>query len=95
MVAKVFISYRRDDTKYQARMIYNAFRAVVPRDSIFVDVDSIPPGVDYVEFLEGWVEQCEVLLALIGPGWADENRLRNDNDFVRFPPDDFRTLHSV
>jgi hypothetical protein len=90
MVAKVFISYRRHDAKYQARMVYNAFRAVLPRESIFMDVDSIPLGADFVEVLEGWVERCEVLVALIGSGWADaidpktsRKRLENDTDFVR------------
>ena len=57
MVAKVFISYRRQDAKYQARMIYNAFRAVLPRDNVFMDVDTILPGADFVETLEGWVEK--------------------------------------
>jgi len=71
-------------------MIYNAFRAVLPRDSVFMDVDSIPLGTDFVEILEGWVEKCEVLVALIGPGWADaidpktsRKRLQSDYDFVR------------
>src|SRR4029077_10147581 len=73
-----------------ARMIYNAFRAVLPRNNVFMDVDSIPLGADFVETLEGWVEKCEILLALIGPGWADaidpktsRKRLQNDYDFVR------------
>jgi TIR domain len=90
MVAKVFISYRRADANYPARMIYNAFRAVLPRNNVFMDVDSIPLGADFVETLEGWVEKCEILLALIGPGWADaidpktsRKRLQNDYDFVR------------
>ena len=40
-------------------MIYNAFRAVLPRDNVFMDVDSIPRA-DFVETLEGWVEKCQV-----------------------------------
>jgi hypothetical protein len=90
MALKVFISYRRADANYPARMIYNALCAVLPRDDVFMDVDSIPLGADFVETLEGWVEKCEILLALIGPGWTDaidpktsRKRLQNDNDFVR------------
>src|SRR5262249_51525356 len=41
---RVFISYRRYDSKYQARMIYAAFAQSVSRDNVFMDVDSIPPG---------------------------------------------------
>jgi formylglycine-generating enzyme required for sulfatase activity len=55
-----------------------------------MDVDSIPIGVDFVEFLEGWVEQCDIMLALIGAGWAEgidpktgRRRLENPDDFVR------------
>jgi len=87
---KVFISYRRDDSKYQARMIYKAFARVLPNDHIFMDVDSIPPGEDFVEILERWVDSCDVLLALIGPNWVNitdpktgQRRLDNTYDFVR------------
>jgi hypothetical protein len=44
MAGKVFISYRRDDAKYQARMIYNAFCRVLPREHVFMDFDCISPG---------------------------------------------------
>ena len=90
MVAKVFISYRRDDTKYQARMIYAAFCKVLPQDHVFMDLASIPPGENFRKTLKNWVDQCEVLLALIGPRWIDASdpktnrrRLDNPGDFVR------------
>ena len=90
MAAKVFISYRRDDTRYQADRIRAAFCQVIPRDRVFMDVKSIPPGANFRKILKDWVNQCEVLLALIGPGWIDasdpktkERRLDNPNDFVR------------
>jgi hypothetical protein len=51
-MAKVFISYRREDSRYQARSIYNAFLKALPPDSVFMDVDSIKPGDDFVEILE-------------------------------------------
>ena len=70
-MAKVFISYRRDDSKYQARMIYAAFCQVVASENVFMDVDSIPPGANFRKILKGWVDECDVLLALIGPGWID------------------------
>jgi hypothetical protein len=71
MARKVFISYRRDDSRYQARMIYHAFERVLGRESVFMDVDSISPGSNYRKILKEWVDQCDVLLALIGPGWID------------------------
>jgi hypothetical protein len=42
MPSKVFISYRHDDARYQARWIYEAFSQVMPREHIFMDVDSRP-----------------------------------------------------
>ena len=90
MAQKVFISYRRDDSRYQARLIYDALTQVVPRDNVFMDVDLIPAGADFRNILRGWVEQCDTLLALIGPGWlsaTDPNtgriRLNDPDDFVR------------
>jgi TPR repeat protein len=90
MATKVFISYRRDDSKYQARMIHAAFCQVLPRDHVFMDVDTILPGANFRKILRDWVNQCEVLLALIGPGWIDASdpktkgrRLDNPSDFVR------------
>jgi hypothetical protein len=90
MPRKVFISYRRDDARWQAREIYRALKQVLPSDHVFMDIDSIPIGVDFVEFLEGWVEQCDIMLALIGAGWAEginpktgRRRLDNPDDFVR------------
>jgi hypothetical protein len=44
MAAKVFISYRREDSRYQARMIHSAFCKAVPSDHVFMDVDTIRPG---------------------------------------------------
>ena len=90
MAEKVFISYRRDDAKYQARMIHVAFCKAIPSDHVFMDVNSIPPGANFRKILKDWVDQCEVLLALIGPRWIDARdpktdgrRLDNKSDYVR------------
>ena len=87
---RIFISYRRHDSKYQARMIHEAFAKEVSRENVFMDVDSIPPGANFRKLLRDWVAQCDVLLALIGPDWTDatdpstgKRRLENPSDFVR------------
>jgi len=59
------------------------------KDSIFIDVDNIPLGSDFVKRLTNEVQSCDVLLAVIGPKWLDirdnENapRLDDPTDFVR------------
>lgn len=88
---KVFISYRRQDSQYQADRLHAALKAFVPdfRRNIFIDVDNIPIGTDFPDYLDGQVAQCDVLLALIGPTWLDsrapsgERRLDDPHDFVR------------
>jgi TIR domain len=78
------------DSKWPARQIYEAFSRHLPHGQVFMDIDSIPPGVDFIEILQGQVRQCEIVLALIGPGWAGytdpetgQRRLENPKDFVR------------
>jgi hypothetical protein len=54
-----------------------------------MDIDSIPFGVDFHDFLSGRVGEAKTVLALIGHGWADASdeagnrRLDNPDDFVR------------
>jgi TPR repeat protein len=90
-MTKIFISYRREDSQYQADRLHAALKPHVadPRD-IFIDVDNIPVGVDFVDHLATQVAKCDVLLALIGPGWLNardpktgERRLDSADDFVR------------
>jgi len=58
------------------------------RGSVFMDVDSIPAGADFVRHLDKQVAHCDILLAIIGPNWLDSRdatgaqRIRDSNDFV-------------
>jgi hypothetical protein len=59
------------------------------RESLFLDVDAIPLGFDFVEVLGAEVAKWDVLLAIIGPNWLDardeegSRRLDSEHDFVR------------
>jgi TIR domain len=89
MAAKVFISYRRDDSAGQAGRIQDRLEREFGRDLLFMDVDAIPLGMNFVKVLHEEVAKCGVLLAVIGPNWlelrdeAGNRRLDNPNDFVR------------
>ena len=56
---------------------------------MFMDVDSLRPGEDWVEAVEAAVTRCDVLLAIIGPTWVGakdeqgESRLSKEFDRVR------------
>ena len=84
----VFISYRRADTEGIAGRIYDHLRFRFGPDHVFMDVESILPGVDFREVLRTAVARCNVLLAIIGKSWlkceADGKcRLDDPNDYVR------------
>jgi TIR domain len=85
----VFISYRRDDNSHAAGRLFSELSHFMPRERIFMDVDAIPPGADFVDVLGEKVAACGVLLAVIGPDWLDardatgQRRLDDPNDFVR------------
>jgi len=88
MPKNIFISYRREDNKYQALRIYDAFQKT--NVSAFYDTDSIPLGRDFRKVIMAQVQKCDVLLALVGRNWAEcldpktgLRRLENPDDFVR------------
>jgi len=64
----IFISYRRDDSASDAGRLHDRLEAHFGRDSIFMDVDAIPFGVDFREHLDQAVERCDVVLVVIGKG---------------------------
>src|SRR5436190_1612320 len=86
--AKVFITYRREDSAAQAGRLYDAMVVRFGEGNVFMDVD-MAPGVDFVKRIHEAVAACQVLLVVIGPEWAtveDEQgraRLDDPEDFVR------------
>lgn len=88
-MAKIFISYRRDDSAYATGVIRDQLASQLADCEIFLDVDSIPYGVDFRRHLEASVEACDYLIAVIGKRWlnaADASgarRLEDPNDAVR------------
>jgi TIR domain len=89
MAAKVFISYRRDDSAGYAGRVRDRLERELGRDLLFMDVDAIPLGTNFTKVLHDEVAKCGVLLAVIGPNWLDardehgNRRLDDPNDFVR------------
>lgn len=88
-MSRIFINYRRLDSEGYVGRLYDHLLRHFQREDIFMDVDSIKPGQDFVTALENAVAGCDVFIAVIGPSWlnaADEEgnrRLDAWNDFVR------------
>src|SRR5947207_1991155 len=90
MSGKIFINYRRDDSFGTAGRLYDRLAQAFGRDNLFMDVDHIPAGVDFIDYLNSQVAACDVFLAVIGPNWLDA---KDDSGRRRFDnPDDFVTI---
>jgi hypothetical protein len=88
-MSSVFLCYRREDSGGFAGRIQDQLVRDLGADVLFMDVDNIPFGLNFVKVLRDEVAKCDVLLAVIGQNWLDSRderggrRLDNPNDFVR------------
>jgi hypothetical protein len=89
MSGQIFISYRHDDSSAWTGRLYDGLSRHFVSNQIFMDVDTIEPGVDFVEVIEKSMGSCEVLIAVIGKRWLISSheeggrRLDNLEDSVR------------
>src|SRR5690242_11164911 len=87
--AVIFMSYRRGDTQWAARGIYDRLVDRYGRKNVFRDLDAIPPGARFRDYVEMKISESDVLVLLIGKAWAsyaDEmgrRRLEQPRDPVR------------
>ena len=64
---RIFISYRRSDSEIIAGRIYDRLVAAFGEDNIFMDIDDIPPGLDFRDVIDQALAKTDVMLAIIGP----------------------------
>ena len=85
----IFVSYRRADTRGYAGWLSYCLEERYGRANVFRDVDSLKPGVPFMEAIEKWIKKADVVLCLIGDRWATitdsagNRRLDGPNDPVR------------
>ena len=85
----IFISYRRSDCQAQANGVYDGLGHRLKDASLFMDIDSIPPGVDFEDHIRDEIKRSDVVLVMIGDNWldsrpgTDRRRIDEDDDFVR------------
>ena len=86
----IFLSYRRQDTADDAQRIYERLAAQFGDELVFLDVEDIPLGVDFVDSITKALAGAAYVLIAIGPKWlllTDESgarRLDDSDDMVRF-----------
>jgi hypothetical protein len=84
----VFISYRRTDTQQAAGRLADRLIERFGREAVVIDVDTDQVGRDYRTLISQYLEDADVVLALIGPRFMAEGpdgtrRLDQPHDALR------------
>ena len=84
---KVFVSYRRNDSRDFAGRFADRLKQCPEITDVFMDIDAIAPGADFEARIATAVKQCDVFFAVIGPHWTGASernapRIFDKKDFV-------------
>lgn len=84
----VFISYRRDDSRLWALLLYAVVAERIGSDRVFLDSVNIPFGDDYEQYVRRELPGYGLALVLMGPDWRGERadgrpRIEDANDLYR------------
>ncbi len=90
-MTNIFISYRRADSRWQAKAIYDILTKEKRsrKDTVFFDIDSMIAGRDFRKQIQSYFEKTDFVVVVIGSKWLEvvdeegENRLRSASDPVR------------
>lgn len=85
---KIVISYRRADTEAVTGRIRDRLVGHYGDDSIFMDIDSIPFGIDFRDYIKDALSQTDAVLAIMGTRWtgampSGPARIMEETDPVR------------
>ena len=59
-MADIFLSYRRGDSKWATKALYNQLGDHFGDGQIFMDIDTLKPGQNFVKAIEDAVGSCEL-----------------------------------
>jgi TIR domain len=88
-MTRIFISYRRDDSAYIAGILRENLEKQFGKGSVFLDVESIPYGLDFRTRVNHAIEQSDLVLVIIGKSWLNitspegQRRIDSPTDYVR------------
>ena len=88
-MSAIFLSYRRDDSSGYAGRLFDNLSDRFGRERVFMDIETLEPGMDFVDGIDRAIESCGAVIAMIGPNWTraldseGRNRLEDPNDFIR------------
>jgi Mn-dependent DtxR family transcriptional regulator len=88
--SRIFVSYRRADSRDMAERMYDRLAAAFGRDIVFKDLDHrIPAGSNFRTHLQNVIQSSSALLVVIGREWlapdgpAGKPRIDDPEDYVR------------
>ena len=85
-MSKICISYRRADSQAMTGRIFDRLAGHYGKESIFMDIDNIPAGIDFRQHLNSTLLKATVVLAIVGPKWHGAKgapRIHEETDPVR------------
>lgn len=87
-MAKIVISYRRADSEALTGRIRDRLVGHYGDNSIFMDIDSIPLGTDFRDYIKEVLEHTDLVIAVMGPRWlgavpGSTARIMEETDPVR------------
>ena len=68
-MARITLSYRREDSMDITGRIFDRLTSRYGRETVFRDIDNIPPGRDFREHIRSSIEGSDVLMVVVGPRW--------------------------
>jgi hypothetical protein len=85
---RIVISYRRSDSSAITGRIVDRLISYYGEESVFMDIDNIPIGVDFRSHIDETLRRADVLIAVVGVNWlgrnqAGEARIHEKTDPVR------------
>jgi len=84
----IILSYRREDSAGVTGRIFDRLAQEFGIDRVFMDIDSMPAGVDFHDHLQKILAGCGALLVVIGKSWRSQRkgqpaRIMDPDDWVR------------
>jgi TIR domain len=85
----LFLCYRREDTQDAAGRLHDRLADAYESDRVFMDIDSVPLGIDFVEHVSEQLAECAAVIVMIGRQWLaitdkrGRRRLDLADDLVR------------
>jgi hypothetical protein len=84
----IILSYRREDSAGVTGRIFDRLTQEFGTDRVFMDIDSMPAGVDFHDHLQEILADCGALVVVVGKSWRSQRkgqpaRIMDPDDWVR------------